>query len=217
MGPGNDSHSFFLRMTLCETGTCSLPCSLRANICPIRQTNGQDLQFDRASTVPSPFLDIDTPKSVWIYHKMAASLPFADRVFRPFPVLFPFPPPFPHRVAGDTAVQPPLTQRAPTVIARQSTVLLPCQYRPGAARPPTLRHLPITFSYMTHWCIDTLGRIYLSLIQCSIGQLSIGSASMSRDFLRLYTRKWCIRTTSKRKTKRALCMYNGAAFCRNVF
>ena len=72
--------------------------------CQILPNTVEERQSDRVSTVPSPFLDLDAPKSAWIYHKMAASLPFTDRVFRPFPILSPFPLPFPHRVALATAV-----------------------------------------------------------------------------------------------------------------
>ena len=72
-------------------------------------------------TVPSPFLDLDTPISAWIYPQIATSLPLTGSVIRPFPILSPFPLPFPHRVVSATAVQPPLAQRAPTVLSIRLT------------------------------------------------------------------------------------------------
>lgn len=76
---------------------------------------------------------------------MAASLPFTDRVFRPFPVLSPFPLAFPHRVVSATAVQPPLARRASTVLS----VSLPFFYRVATNLVPRVyrccRSLPLCY------------------------------------------------------------------------
>ena len=104
---------------------------------------------------------------------MAESVPFTDRVCCPFPVLSPFPLPFPHRVVSATAVQPALAQRASTVL----TVILPFFYRAVTDLVSLVYRHPyvfITFYRIRgYWYIDTLGRIYLSLIQCCIKYLSL--------------------------------------------
>ena len=137
----------------CHMGTCHLPCVLsRAKFYPTRQKTSQEQQSDHASTVPSPFPGLDAPKGAWIYHKMATSVPFIDRVFRPFPVSSTVPSPC-GQCQGRSATVGLIGSHHPV---RQSIVLLPCSYRPGAARLSTLRRIHNIPSYTMYWCIDTL-------------------------------------------------------------